>query len=80
MRYSVFSRRVSSSSATPRLMIAVTVSQAQRIKVATVVRSLRWASHSTMSSKSRVCRAPGRAQGSSSVTTPHWGQSTRRMS
>ena len=71
---------MSSSSATPRLMIAVTVSQAQRIKVATEVRSVRWASHRTMSSKSRVWRAPGRAQGSSSVTTPQSGQSKRRMS
>ena len=50
------------------------------IRVATVVRSLRWASQSTMSSKSRVCRAPGRAQGSSSVRTPQSGQSSRRIS
>src|SRR6202171_6651373 len=40
-------------------MIAVKVSQPQRSRVATEVRWVRWASHSTMSSKSRVCRAAG---------------------
>ena len=73
-------RRMSNSSATPRLMIAVTVSQPQRIRVATEVRSVRWANHSTMCSKSWVCRAPGRAQGSSPVRTPQFGHSTRRIS
>jgi hypothetical protein len=57
-------------------MIVVTVSHEQRIKVATEVRSVRWASHTTTSSKSRVCRA----RGSSSVRTPQAGQSSRRIS
>ncbi|ELB87724.1 hypothetical protein Rwratislav_38351 [Rhodococcus wratislaviensis IFP 2016] len=61
-------------------MIAVTVSHAQRISVETEVRSVRAASQRTVSSKSRVCRAVGRAHGTCSVRTPQCGQWMRRIS
>src|SRR5689334_16885239 len=49
-----------------------TASHEQPISLETVVLSVRWANQPTMSSKSRVCLAPARAQGTCSVRTrPH---------
>ena len=50
--------------------MAATASQEQRNNLLIVVLSVRWASQATVSSKSRVCRAFGRAQGTCSVRTP----------
>jgi hypothetical protein len=59
----------STCSATTGVTIAATASQEQRISVATVVLSVRWASQVTTSSKSRVNRASGRAYGTCPVHT-----------
>jgi len=69
MRSSPVSRRASICSATTRVTIAATVSHEVRNSRLMVVLSQRWASHATTSSKSRECRARGRAHGTASVTT-----------
>src|SRR6266702_3971165 len=64
------SRRASSIEvATTRTTILATASQEHLSSLEIVVLSARWASQATTSSKSFVCRAPGRAHGTSSVTT-----------
>src|SRR5664279_5188552 len=68
----------SSFSAATRPHIAPTVRQATRANAATVDLSDRVTSHTTRSSKSRVNRAPARANGTSSVITPCSGQASRR--
>ena len=72
------SRSGSSTSAETRWHIAPTVRHATRANVATVDLSERVTSHTTRSSKSDVNRAPGRANGTPSVTTPWTGQASRR--
>ena len=62
----------SSTSAATRSHIAPTVRQATRSDKSTVT------NHTTRSSKSAVNRAPGRANGTPSATTPWVGQSNRR--
>src|SRR6266702_4654393 len=79
------SRRASSIEvATTRTTILATASQEHLSSLEIVVLSARWASQATTSSKSFVCRAPGRAHGTSSVTTlSHLGQRSplaRRLS
>jgi ribosomal protein L19E len=69
MRSSPVNRRSSMASVTTRVTIPATVSHEVRSNRAIVVLSPRWASHATTSSKSRECRARGRAQGTASVTT-----------
>ena len=70
MSTSPSSRCGSMTSAATRLHIAATVRQATRANAATVDLSERVASHTTRSSNSDVNRAPGRANGTASVTTP----------
>lgn len=56
-----------------------TASHDTRNSLDTVVLSMRWAMNATRSSRSRVCRAPGRAHGTSSVRTlAHLGHHSRR--
>jgi len=71
-------RSGSRTSAETRWHIAPTVRHATRANVATVDLSERVTSHTTRSSKSDVNRAPRRANGTPSVTTPWTGQASRR--
>ena len=69
------------ASATTSITILATASQLMRNNLVMVVLSVRWASQATTSWRSRLCRAPGRAQGTSSVRTrPQRRQSMRAIS
>jgi hypothetical protein len=81
IRRSPASRSVTAStSAQTRLMIAPAVRQAIRISSHTAVLEQATASHATVSSRSRVCRAPCRAHGTAATLTPCSGQVTRGAS
>jgi len=68
-------------SSTTRMTMRATASHDTRRSRATVVLSMRLAHQATMSSTSRVCRAPARAHGTSSVRTRwHLRQCKRRIS
>jgi len=70
----------SSPSATTRAQIRPTVSQSMRTSRVIVVLSVLVAKNATRSSKSQVNRAPARANGTPSVSTPWVGQQSRRSS
>jgi hypothetical protein len=72
--------RRSSASSTTRSIIRPTVAQSTRMSWATTLFGASRESHTQPSSKARVKRDPGRAQGTSSLTTPQSGQSIRRTS
>ena len=67
---------LASMSADTRVMIAPTLRQAMRMSSVTAVLEVCTASQATLSSKSRVCPASWRAQGTSATVGPWVGQST----
>ncbi len=68
--------RAARPSRTTRVMIAPTLRQAIRMSSATVCFGECVTSQATWSSKSLVCPAPWRAQGTWATVTPWVGQST----